>query len=353
MSKSNYPQNVTIPESAYAIIKSDVLLFSTDSRKQTFNGLLNTIILNYSGKSSADIDLQIKHLENFFDKHKNFDSKLRKNMIKEYLDKLIEEKLRPVHGISKKFTVSSEARAKLEAVPSLMLLYYDYYGKYLSRLYIDYASLDLNQRERIIFYDYYKKIEDSINSHSLLMIATGNIISYVRPYILTIDSSTHYNYLIGFSRLKDEKLESLHSFRISRIKSIHIVESSEGEGVLNDFEETLAKNNIISKGAAHIAFEPTEITVKMTRRGVELYATIAQNRPKVKRIRKVDEEENSYWIYEFCCSEFQAKNYFMRLGKEAVIQTPESLRLDLYNEFSSLTKLYKPINSNTNVSVKC
>lgn len=48
------PQNATVTLSTYKIIKNDVLLFRNKNNKLTFNGILNRIIKNYSGKSYAD-----------------------------------------------------------------------------------------------------------------------------------------------------------------------------------------------------------------------------------------------------------------------------------------------------------
>ena len=46
-------QNVTLPYEALETIKKDVSDFSNAENKLTFNGILNTIISKYSGKSKA------------------------------------------------------------------------------------------------------------------------------------------------------------------------------------------------------------------------------------------------------------------------------------------------------------
>ena len=113
-----------------------------------------------------------------------------------------------------------------EPLPEERYLYKDF-SAYLRALLEEYAELPYNQRERILFRDAYRAIEDGVyrcekkSSSCLVYFKTRDGRPYcLQPYTTPFlsDPLLPYNYLVGFSHSGDEKsFLGTNSFRLSSI----------------------------------------------------------------------------------------------------------------------------------------
>lgn len=335
-------QNVTLSDNAYNIIKNDVSIFYTKKNNLKFNGILNRIIQNYSGKSSADfsyISADIQQKINTALKHCNLPKKVSKENIASsilyaYKKAFFEEKNKPIHGKSFKFSIVEKSNNILESNCNINPYQNDnnrylYLGKYLHYLFEDYASQPISFRERIVFAEIYEKIHKAINNNYLIKAQLNNgIFVYIKPYKINIDPETQYNYLIGFSHFESNSTSSIYSYRISKLLKINFLNEKYN---FTDKEKAELKKALELKTPAYISYDMKTIKVLLTKRGETFYSTLQHNRPsKTVRVKPINNELSEYTIN---CSEVQAKNYFLKFGSEAIIIEPENLRNAIKNEF--------------------
>lgn len=349
------PQNVTVTLITYKTIKNDVLLFRNKNNKLTFNGILNRIIKNYSGQSSADFSYLSDSVEQKIDSALNeLELKSINNVSKEDLaEKLFiahkkaffEKKNKPIHGVSFKFSILEKTMDILNIncniFPDPVSEYrYEYIGKYLHYLFEDYASQSLNFREKIIFADFYKEIENAIEGKKLLRaeLNSGAIV-FIKPYQIMHDPETNYNYLVGFSHFENDEKSTLCSYRISRLNKISLYGKKETIAIKEhkEIEKILAVRT-----PAYISYEPIQVKVLLTSKGQHLYSILQHNRPEFTAINN---RSNDIKEYNFYCSENQAKNYFLKFGADATIIEPESLKNKIKEEFEKAALNY----SNTSI----
>lgn len=332
------PQNVTVTLNTYKIIKNDVLLFRNKNNKLTFNGILNRIIKNYSGKSSADFSYFSDSIEQIINSAlNNLESEDKKGLSEKlfiaHKKAFFEEKNKPIHGVSFKFSISEKTMDTLNVnrniFPDSVSDYsYEYIGKYLHYLFEDYASQSLNFREKIIFADFYDEIENSIKNNKLLRAELhGGAIVFIKPYQIMHDPETNYNYLVGFSHFENDEKNTICSYRISRLNKISLYGKKETitKNEQNEIEKILAVRT-----PAYISYEPIQIKVLLTNKGQHLYSILQHNRPEFTAINN---KSNDIKEYNFYCSENQAKNYFLKFGADATIIEPDSLKNEIKEEF--------------------
>lgn len=339
------PQNVTITSNTYKIIKNDVLLFRNKNNKLTFNGILNRIIKNYNGKSSADFSYSSDEIERIINSAlNNLESEDKKGLSEKLFiarkKAFFEEKNKPIHGVSFKFSISEKTMDTLNVnhniFPDTINDYsYEYIGKYLHYLFEDYASQSLNIREKIIFADFYEEIENAIENNKLLRAElNGGVIVFIKPYQIMNDSETNYNYLVGFSHFENEENNTICSYRISRLNKISVYGKKE---TITKNEQKEIEKILEVRTPAYISYEPTSVKVLLTNKGQHLYSILQHNRPKFTAINNKNNDVKEYIFY---CSENQAKNYFLKFGADATIIEPESLKNEIKGEFEKAVLNY-------------
>lgn len=342
--------SVSFTDKTLYTIKSDVIYFSNKYNKITFNGILNRIIKNYNGKSSADfssVQEEIKTvIEYIVSNSKEIHAKGKEttdNILNLYKSYFFMEKNKSVHDKSKvivhrKFTLNKEEFSILKSKPELDKNNNDGYrrwSKYLYHLFEDYAALDLSKRERIILADFYNEIEAAIETHYILRakLSSGRIY-FVKPYKILFDHITRHNYIVCYSTNDPNGPYEVHSIRISKIAEIKMYEECEklGTDEIEKIEEKLKKTS-----PSYISSEPTTIKVILSPTGQELYSSLVHNRPDYKEITDLDNRQKEY---EFHCTAFHAKNYFIKFGKEAVIIEPEYARQNMKKELEATLANY-------------
>lgn len=387
------PQSVTIPFHTYDIIRNDIDLFNSDHHRLRLNTILNLIVTNLSGESQADFFYYGKNFQGEIENaisvcHKeimgeakrlispassggrektafNELSALSSRFIRERMELEYEKQFyaiqnKPVHGKTIRFTLTKKSVRKLYSVRGIpvekligitddqanstdTIICYHTVAKYLSRLFEAYAKLNIRDRERVVFSENYNLIESVINSrdNNVCLSAVVNVgkdtkILIIKPYKILEDIYTGYNYLIGYARgAQSEDEFSIGSFRISRFVS---VQEYKGISPINQQETERIENKLQEVSPAFIRSNAIEIDVLLNQRGQILINTILHNRPKIKQI---EHYQNGTAKYTFYCTEFNAFNYFLPFGENAVVISPLSLKQKLYTEFENAANAYK------------
>lgn len=272
---------------------------------------------------------------------------------------------KPVHGTTIRFTLSKKSVRKLYSLRGIPIeklmgtlderlldtdrqpvdknLCYRTVTKYLSRLFEAYASLSIRERERVVFSDYYKLIESVIKNSKDQKVCLSAVVSVgneskvliIKPYSIMEDIYTGYCYLIGYARDAHSNEDfTIGSFRISRFVS---VQEYKGIVPLSQTEIDQIRKRLENVSPAFIRSRAVDVKVKLNPRGQTLINTILHNRPRIKQIER---NNDGTAIYTFYCTEFNAFNYFMPFGENAVIISPSSLKQRLYSEFVNAINAY-------------
>ncbi len=386
-------QSVTIPFNTYDIIRNDIDLFSSDHFRLKWNTILNLIVLNLSGESQADffyygknIHVEIENAISVCHKEIMEEAKrlifpassrdigktaykelaafstrsIRERVEFEYEKQFYAIQNKPVHGKTLRFTLTKKSVRKLYAVRGIPIekligiadeqttntdsaLCYRTVAKYLSRLFEAYSELSVRDRERVVFSENYNLIESVIKKSRENNVCLSAVVNagkdskqlIIKPYRILEDIYTGYNYLIGYARdAFSEDDFSMGSFRISRFVSL---QEYKGISPLNRQETEQIMNKLQEVSPAFVRSNAIEIDVLLNLRGKILINTILHNRPKIKQIEHYQDGTSKYTFY---CTEFNAFNYFMPFGENAVVISPLSLKQKLYNEFKNAVNAY-------------
>ncbi len=363
-------QHINLSENAWLTIEEDIKNFYLDSKKESFSGFLNTIFKNFYEQSEASISLRYlekeEELKEIYSKNKTIskDKKLMNDIIKtclkDYEDKAIAKALSYPKGTGQKFRINKENLNILRDLDEA-----DYYnnsiGLYLKAIYEEYVLKPFYIREQIFFKDIYDEINNAIKNERKLKISLSSKITtdgkrkyikkfYVLPYKIVQDKTKSYNYLIGFSEeIKDimqtdengkEYKTSITAkrvpacFRLSRIETANVM-SSMGAHISKENKNELDKQ-LIERTAMYISSETISIKIKFTDKGLESFKRNLYMRPQFYEIDK-----NNKHIYTFRCTELQAINYFFKMGWDANIIEPESLKEKFIQRYSRAIKSYQ------------
>lgn len=192
---------------------------------------------------------------------------------------------------------------------------------YLRNIYFTYVNNLRYVRERILFKEIFKEIEEAINKNRKIKIKYHSYIRTVNPYLIKVANKEERSYLFCFC----EKNNDYRVYRISEIEKIWLT-TSEVEIRDKYYIEKIKEN-----------FDPflsfnKHIKVRFTEIGIKRYEKALLNRPKL-----VSQDKN---IYIFQCSEKHAKVYFAQFYSEVEILEPKSLREEFKKEFIKILSLY-------------
>lgn len=360
MGYEQIPQTVTVSDYTYNTIMHDIYFFKTDYYSLNLNKLLNLIVINYSNRSDADFRVAFSKYQEFYDavKRRDADDQLLLQ-VKDYFRRdFYSRQNKTIHGERFRFTLtrkSVERLASIDDIPKDIInrgrveeeqeqekkkkptIGYRSLAKYLSRLFESYSKLSTAERERIIFSDRYKMLEQIISSktHSVKTIIKENTWLHVKPYKIIFDVTTRQNYLIGLSSADPEN-EGYNPapFRINRLRNLQEDNSIEP---INKVEIEFIEKRLKEVSPAYISMNAKEIKVKLSREGQIKMNVIVRNRPKIVQKNELENGEVEYTVY---CTEFQAKNYFFQFGADAVVTEPKSLNEFMKTEFQKAADRY-------------
>ena len=298
----SYKQHVSISQLAYSIIQSDAITFEG---KTNDSGTINRIILSYKNHGfNTDTIYPINR--------EKIDLKIRLNKIQHsYL----------YEGDSWKHLPGIQRQ-----------------GEFIRTLIENYARSAFYQREQIYYADDISKIKKHIETHQVISITTVQKQTYiVKPYRISSDHESQYNYLIGFSKENNNSSYKPASFRISRIQDIN-PERNVIEDLTPD-EQKILDEEAREKGVEFVLGEFECFKVKLTPQGKRLYDTIFHLRPMYEKQLPKDDDGNI--VMTFRCTRLQLVNYFFQFGANAIILSPAEVQADIKEKYGAALRAYE------------
>ena len=321
---------IYLPENIYSILLKDMELFEFFKKDHSLNKneFYNTLIMNYYdnyNKNTSDTYEYIKKvLDNLnIDQIDSSDATYQiVNFIQKQSLNLNNKKL----DVTISIKPTKQSSSTIDYIQNF-LLNGSTLSNWFRNLFTSYTMLPQDKRERIIFKQNFEKIEEALEKNRKIYFVNANnktIKHIMSPYAISSSKEELFNYLIG------EEYDKPYSYRITRIKNITILneECSFDDNLITLF------NKMIQRGPqfAYSIDQKEDIIVRINERGKMMYDKIYLHRPIYTKI------END--LYYFDCSYAQAYQYFIRLGKNAVVISPKSLRDDIESYYQTSRKAY-------------
>lgn len=346
-------QHINLSYRAFDVISNDLIVFSP--QHLTLSGYINYILESFIEESDATISMAIERKRKYYTdsllEHRNkplSDSELQT------IDTLVEKYKETL--ISKYTSYPKEKTLKIR----LNNYVFDYFnptninekpnwmkeepiyltqGSYIKAILEDFTTKPLFEREKYIFNNTYSTLilalkNNDLESRHLVKISyysayknqTSNY--FVKPYLLTTDNESQYNYLIGLSKESNSDLNKYIPavFRLSRISRIQVISSKSGK--ITKEEKKLIETELRAKGVQFIMDEEKQYKVRLTPEGMRKYNIITHLRP-ISDMKKTEIDGQGNYILYFYCTSMQMYNYFFKFGKDAIILESR----DLANKF--------------------
>ena len=209
-------------------------------------------------------------------------------------------------------------------------IYYDFLTEhniqveadFIRKLIHKYINQTKSNRELFIFKDNVERLKYSIDNKKITKIRfKDKRQTSVLPFHLGTSELELRNYLFCY----DFQEEKYKNYKFNHIDVIYITKES-GEWKDKKFIESVIKNfdPFLSEGKS--------IKARLTQTGKNLLDNVALNRPETLSINGD--------IYEFKCSEQQAKRYFSYFLDEIEILEPQDLREWFIEKFTNALKKY-------------
>ena len=221
--------------------------------------------------------------------------------------------------------------------------YYSRPGHYIRSVIEEYCSLPFIERERIYKQELYNKIENACLRKQVLKIkvtlgdkqlSDQEQLFYVYPYRILSDPLHTRSYLVCYSRKagQNDSDKIIASFSMARLNHLTVLEQT---FYLNKKEISHIEKQITKYSAAYLIGKPEQITVKLTDEGKRIYRSKLSSRPEKIEALSTDD------VYVFDCSLRQAFNYFFSFGADAEILSPDELRNEFIENYSSALTIYR------------
>lgn len=341
-------QRINLSDEAWAVIDDDMRNFYTLEGERSFSGFMNTVFANFYERADATFSsrkseyrAELQEMLMGIGRQSEIISRLTDG----YIKKLKTAAFSYPKGYGKYFRLNKESQGILDGHPDSPE--YDSRSDYLKAVFEQYATLLSFERERIFFKDKIDAINNATALGKRLRITLlprpedngAKFIYSVKPYDVRQDRNQLFNYLVGYSERLDNSHEPMFPdteravrFRISRIKDIRV--TAQNSFISKDRRDEIEKT-MREKGVQFMSGDLMDITVKFTDKGLDDF-----NRQSYMRPRSFDKVDNAKNTYVFYCTMFQAFNYFFKLGAEAQILSPTSLRDAMRNRFEEAANAY-------------
>lgn len=329
----NEDQRISINLSDFAnyIIETDMVTFGKDKRS-TF---INIVIKNFKDEAKSTITTSSEAYraeieEILCKKDINIDSKEYKRIVDSLAEHYIENIVR--HNDKKGNTYKVRLNKDNTEYLTRKSLDSDYYdnsiGAYVNALLEEYSRLSYKEREAIVYKDNFELINNAIRDKKILKIdfAWGKT-KKIKPYKLSADRQQMYYYLVGYDKDSKENV----SCRVNYIEKITCLKENSS---LTLEDKKSIERDLSEKGIQFMTGVASEVKIRLTDRGKDMYNRILHLRPLFREI--IDED-----IYIFNCNCMQIEFYFLKFGKEAEIISPLELREKFKNTYLEAYELYK------------
>ena len=306
---------------------AELFEFTKENGAVNLNGFLKELIVNYFEQYRNDNEELLSNLIDDLTSAKG----LKQKEASALAERIIRTYINAAEPASSKsavitLTVSGESYDIIKIIENNLLKDTSLSG-YIKDMFLSYLSIPRNKREEIIFRHTYETISKAISENRVITFTSTNsssgIAPTVEPYLIATSKEEQFSYLL----CHNHKLYKDHTFRISRMRNVFIT----SEAFVRDAEiqERLTK---IGQRSPHTAAKDIHAVVRLTERGKQMYKMIVKNRPAVTAI---DGDK-----YTFDWPEMQLEDYFRRLGKDAVVIKPKSLKNKLKNYYTDALEAY-------------
>lgn len=332
-----------IPSISYQIILNDIKDFINIPEKDEVSSFLNIIIKNFYLDSECTINenknkIYQKYLSwlSGFEETDKIANLLTEKEINEKKTTILNKYPYPKRNAGHEIRYIMRISIMKILENSLENTIYDRLSEYLSAMIQEYTGLPREKREIIFFGENFKKIKYCIDKgHEMEVKLYNQEVYIVRPCEIMTNGTSPWNYVIGFAHAKHDVTEDRFvSFRFQRIESVEERQKTKFTGdEKKKIQEILREPSQIS----YLVGDNEKIVVKLTSSGMILYKNvILTNRPVHTDIK----EDGEFTYLTFNCTPEQIYHYFIKLGKEAEIIKPLSLRERFAEMYREVVKLY-------------
>ena len=305
---------------------AELFEFTRSDGSVNLNGFLKELIVNYFEQYRQDNEDLMNEVISELTTVKSLKSKdasvLAERIIRNYINN---HETMPGRSTVITLTVSGESYNKIKIIENNLLKDNSLSG-YIKDMFLSYLSIPRNKREMIIFKQTFDTVSQAIAERRRLSFtnAEGNFKIVTEPYLIATSKEEQFSYVL----CHDSRTKKDHTYRLSRLKNLFI--TSTGFERDEDVEADLTRKGI---QRPHSMANDIHAVIRMTAQGKQMYKMIIKNRPPIS---SVDGD-----LYHFDWPELQLRDYFKRLGKEAVVVSPKSLKTLLRNYYYESYKAYE------------
>ena len=305
---------------------AELFEFTRDDGTVNLNGFLKELIVNYFEQYRNDNEELLGNLISELTSVKSLKSKEASDLADRIIRTYINNK-EPQTGKSAviTLTVSGESYNIIKIIENNLLKVSSLSG-YMKDMFLSYLSIPRSKREAIIFRDTYEAIGKAIAENKVLSFNSRGFgkKTLVEPYMIATSKEEQFSYLL----CHDPRQKKNRSFRISRLTNVFI--TSEVFTWDKTIEDELTRKGLRSPNSMT---KDIHAVIRMTERGKELFKVIVKNRPYVTYIEGD--------LYHFDWPELQLEEYFIRLGKDAVVVSPDSLKSKMRGYYKRALEAYE------------
>lgn len=212
--------------------------------------------------------------------------------------------------------------------------YYKNTAAYFRAVVEEYCRLPQYQREAILYADRLAQIEKAIRTQCQLEVTnSGGTVFKVHPVRVLPDLHGSYNYLVCYAREARQPLSEKRqcSFRINQLKNIRCTAE---KAFLSEADRNRLEKAIRGQGVQFLTGDCINVQVRLTEKGEKKLRRHLTMRPTQQGAPQGD-------IYTFRCTFTQAEYYFTKLGADAQVLSPASLRKKFARTYGAAANMYK------------
>ncbi len=338
--------NVYVPDATGRTLKNDAELFEVlkqTGKEINMNRFLSMLLLGYYNGYKQEQNETLSRIRKVLETNEVEDNHINQ-LAEDLMNQVILQEIPKRKGknpVKLPLKPTTETDQSITEIIS-SLSPNDYISQYLCRMFMSYCEKPIYERERIIYHDNMRFLEEACRDHSEISFTLPRkpgLIHHVIPYAVVCGSEEMYNYLLCQEYNSFTRKNEARSFRLCRIQrpSYHYPSGVLDERIIHYLE--LMKN----LGPQYAINEETETCVKLTSSGQQLFRRIYIGRPAANR---KEEMEDGTALYYFNGSLDQLYLYFRRFDAgEAEILYPDKLRTRLKQFHEEAIKLYRETGS--------